>query len=198
MNIHTLKNKTGKPVLQKGCSLSEQSNTIIPLILLSCFVLLLPTKSFAQSNWYYHTINSHSLAALAGQTAKFIYSYQMTHQRQLKISGAYIHDKFDIGRDEVKSDIYLLSGQYQYQFYNYKGLFLNSNVGIGGYILRADNRLEQEVNEEKLLFTSGFQVEYYLYKANLAILFDYDILYTPFSNLYEFLHTPTIGLLFNF
>ena len=158
------------------------------------FLLLSPTAGSAQQEWYYHTVHSNSFSALGGRTVKLNYEYQMSRTRQLKVTGMYVYDKFDLDRDQVKSDLYGLHFQFQYHLFEVNKLFVKANAGFGGYMLNAQNLLEQEHDEVKLSFMGGFQAEYFIQRSTLALVLDYDILWLAFSDLYEFLHLPNVGV----
>ena len=163
----------------------------------TCWILILlcfSTSGRAQQPWYFHTINSHSLAAQYGRTYKINYAYQLTNKRQLKLSGIYVFDEYSQKRDRVKADIYNLNLQFQYVFFHFNRVFINGSVGAGGYSLKAGNLLNQRHKETKLNFIGGLQAEYYFRRSTLAVIFDYDVLYMPFSRIYEFLHLPSVGV----
>jgi hypothetical protein len=159
------------------------------------FLLLLPTGIFAQNSYYFHTIHSSSLAASYGRTYKVHYAYQLSRLRQLKLSGLYVFDEYtQADGNRIKSDLYNVHVQFQYNLIHWNKVFLSANAGVGGYFLRAGDLIGIEHKERKINFGGGFQGEYYLKRNSLAILVDYDILYMPFSDLYEFLHVPTVGV----
>ncbi len=161
-------------------------------------LLALPEMSRAQQQWYYHTVHSSSLSALYGRTYKLNYAYQLSRARQLKISGMYVFDEFDNGPDHVKSDVYNVNLQFQYTLLHFNKAFLGAHVGAGGYILKAGNLVNQRHKERKLNGIFGLQGEYFINKSSMALVADYDVLYLPFSDLYEFLHLPRVGLKFVF
>ncbi len=162
-------------------------------------VLALPEMSRAQQQqWYYHTAHSSSLSALYGRTYKLNYAYQLSRVRQLKISGMYVFDEFDNGPDHVKSDLYNVNLQFQYTLLHFDKAFIGVHVGAGGYMLKAGNLVDQRHKERKLNGIFGLQGEYFINKSSMALVADYDVLYLPFSDLYEFLHLPRVGLKFVF
>ena len=172
---------------------SQGARRLLAIICVCLFsVLLAPT---AQSQeFYYHTINSHSLTLLGGRTVKLNYEYQISHIRQLKFSGGYVSDKFTADRDQVKANMYFLNGQFQYKLFNFDRVFVNGGFGLGGDYVEARNQIDQNHNEWDLHFVGGFQAEYYLSGGDLALTLDYDIFYMPWSKLYSFLHAPMIGI----
>lgn len=171
------------------------------LIALATVVLLtvgLPASGRAQQNTYYHTMHSNSLALQYGRTAKLDYSYQMSRRQQFKLTALFVNDKFDLGRDEVRSKVYNMNLRFQYNLLHVDKLFINGSLGAGAYHLRAKNRIDQEHNETKINFVGGFQGEYFISGSSLALVFDYDFLYLRFSDLYEFVHIPAVGLVLVF
>ena len=155
---------------------------------------LMPGCLAAQDFFYYHTINSSSLAASYGRTYRAQYTYQLSHNRQLKLTGLYILDEYDQGLDRIRSDIYNANLQFQYNVIYLKKVFINLSVGVGGYLLKAEDKLKITHEERKINFVGGLQVEYYLLRNHLALIGDFDVLYMPFSDIYEFLRVPGIGL----
>ena len=192
MRVHTRPSSSAP-----GCK-SRFGRVRFRLMLILFAMLALPAAGKAQDAWYFHTVNSHSLSALYGRTYKLDYAYQLSKRRQLKITGLYVFDEFSINPDRVKSDIYNVNVQFQYNVIHVNQVFLNANFGVGGYSLKAGNILSQRHRERKINFIGGFQGEYYLRRSSLAVIVDYDILYLPFSDLYEFLHIPTVGMEFFF
>lgn len=166
------------------------------LILLATAMLTmgLPQDGRAQQNTYYHTMHSSALALQYGRTAKLDYSYQMSRRQQFKLSALFVNDKFDLGRDEVRSKVYNVNLRFQYNILHVDKLFINGSLGAGAYHLRARNLLDQEHNETKINLVGGFQGEYFISGSSLALVFDYDVLYMRFSDLYEFVHIPAVGL----
>lgn len=160
-------------------------------------LLCLPQTTRAQQ-WYYHSVHSSSLALQYGRTYKLSYAYQLSRARQLKISGMYVFDEFDNGPDHVKSDVYNVNLQFQYNLLHFDKAFVGMHVGGGGYILKAGNLVDQRFKERKLNATFGLQGEYFINKSSMALVADYDVLYFPFSDLYEFLHLPRVGVKFVF
>lgn len=161
-------------------------------------LLMLPEVSAAQQQWYYHTVHSSSLALQYGRTYKLSYAYQLSRVRQLKVSGMYVFDEFDNGPDHVKSDIYNLNLQFQYTLLHFDKAFIGMHVGGGGYFLKAGNLVDQRHKERKLNAIFGLQGEYFIKKSSMALVADYDVLYLAFSDLYEFLHLPRVGVKFVF
>jgi hypothetical protein len=163
--------------------------------ILSLFILLLPAGLLAQDSYYYHTIHSNSLAAMFGRTYKVHYAYQLSHLRQFKFSGVYVSDEYsqsDGNRIEVKT--YAGALQFQYNLIHFGKVFLNAGAGFGVHFLEAEDLIGIKFDEWNLNFAGGVQGEYYLQSNRLALLVDYDIFFMPFSDIYEFLHVPTVGL----
>lgn len=152
----------------------------------------------AQEPYYFHTINSHGLSLGAGRTTRLTYLYQLKHNRQLKLSGTYIYDSYDQGRNHIKNNIYNVNAQFQYHLINKNRLFLNYAVGLGGYHLAAKDLLNIKHREWKFTFVAGFQAEYYIARNRFAITLDYDFLLMPWSRIYNFLHVPTVGVIMFF
>ena len=156
---------------------------------------MLPAAAMAQQDvFYYHTIHTSSLAAMYGRRYKVNYTYQLSHNRQLKLSGQYIFDDYTENNDHVESDLYNVNVQFQYQLMHAQRIFFGLNVGVGGYVLNAVDEIGIKQRERTLNFAGGLQGEYYLTRNRLALLVDYDILYLPFSDVYQFLHIPMLGL----
>ncbi len=170
----------------------ELQRCLLPAM--AALLLCLPTATRAQQSEYFHTIRSNTLALQYGRTAKLTYMHQMSRRQQFKLSGLYIGDKFDLGRDRVRSSVYNVNLQLQYNLVHLQRLFLNGSLGAGAYHLRARNSLDQKHNETKINFVSGLQGELFLQGSRLALVFDYDVIYMRFSDLYEFVHIPTLGL----
>lgn len=156
-------------------------------------MVFLSKAIFAQEPYYFHTIHSHGLSFIAGRTAKINYMYQISHIRQLKIAGTYIYDSYDQGRDHIKSNLFLANALFQYNIINKEQLFLNLALGGGGYNLVSKNLLNK-IKEWRFNFVGGIQVEYYIVNNTIALTLDYDILYLPWSKIYEFLHVPAAGI----
>lgn len=173
------------------CRFAPRRVILLATTLLS---MCLPALSRGQQNTYYHTIHSSALALQYGRTAKLDYAYQMSRRQQFKLSALFVNDKFDLGRDEVRSKVYNVNLRFQYNLLHLDKLFINGSLGAGAYHLRAKNLLDQKHNETKLNFVGGFQGEYYISGSSLALVFDYDFLYLRFSDLYEFVHIPAVGL----
>jgi len=163
-------------------------------IVLTFFVLLPATVAAQQDLYYYHTIRSSSLAAQYGRTVKAQYAYQVSHNRQFKLSGLFIDDKFSINNNRVEADLYNVNLQFQYNLIHKKKLFIGMHIGLGGYLLNSKDLIGIEQNERNVNLAGGLQAEYYIWRNNLALVIDYDILFMPFSDVYEFLHVPTGGL----
>lgn len=166
--------------------------------LLLSFFMLSPAALLSQDSYYYHTIHSSSLAAAWGKTYKSYYTYQLTHQRQLKLTGIYIFDEFDQNRNHIKSDLYTFSLQFQYNILHLKRIFANVSLGAGGYYLEAADKLKLTHIERKVHMAGGVQVEVYLWRNTFALSGDLDLFYFPFSDIYKTLRSPTIGLAFYF
>ena len=157
-------------------------------------ILLLPVQIFAQQPYYFHTIHSHGLSFTGGRTARINYLYQMSRIRQLKISGTYIYDSYDQGADHIKSNIFLANAMFQYKFIHSNKFFINLALGGGGYNLVGKDILNIKVKEWRFNFVGGIQAEYYIVNNTIALTLDYDILYMPWSKIYEFVHVPTAGV----
>lgn len=149
---------------------------------------------FAQEPYYFHTIHSNGLSFVAGRTIKLNYLYQLSRMRQLKLSGTYVYDSYDQGRNRIRANVFLANAQFQYQLIHSNQFFINLALGGGGYHLQAKDKLNIKHKEWRFNFLGGVQVEYYIVKNTLALTFDYDILYLPWSKIYEFLHVPTAGV----
>lgn len=163
--------------------------------ILLLFILLVPAGLLAQDSYYYHTIHSSSLAAAYGRTYKVNYAYQLSRLRQLKLSGLYIFDDYtQADGNRIKADVYHVGAQFQYNLIHIDKFFLSINLGAGGYRITAEDLIGVKFKEWKVNFLGGAQAEFYLQRNRLAILVDYDVLYFPFSKLYEVLHVPTVGL----
>jgi len=159
------------------------------------FIVLLPVSLLAQESFYYHTIHSSTLAATYGRTYKGHYAYQLSHRRQLKLSGIYVFDEYtQSDGNRVKADVYNAGLQFQYNIIHRGNLFLSINLGAGVYQIRAGDLIGVKFKETKVNFLGGGQIEYYFKKNRLALLVDYDALYFPFGKLYEVLHVPTAGV----
>jgi hypothetical protein len=162
---------------------------------LFAILLSLPATGLAQQEWYYHTIHSSSLNALYGRTYKINYAYQLSRLRQLKLSGLYVFDEYtQADGNHIKADVYNLGAQFQYNLLHFDKLFISLNLGAGGYRITAGDLIGVKFKEWKVNFLGGAQAEYYIQRNRLALLVDYDVLYFPFSDLYEILHVPTVGL----
>ncbi len=168
------------------------------ILLMVTIMASLPATSPAQQNWYYHTIHSSSLAVQYGRTVKLTYANQLSRSRQFKLSLYYISDEFDLGEDLVTSDMYNVNLEFQYNLIHLGKAFVNGHAGFGGYNLQVKNTIDQKHDETKFSLIGGFQGEYFIQRSALAIVCDYDILYTPWSDVYEFLHLPRIGLAWTF
>lgn len=175
----------------RDCRFAPRRIIWLTMLLLT---MCLPALSRGQQNTYYHTIHSSALALQYGRTAKLDYSYQMSRRQQFKLSALFVNDKFDLGRDEVRSKVYNVNLRFQYNLLHIDKLFINGSLGAGAYHLRAKNLLDQEHHETKINFVGGFQGEYFISGSSLALVFDYDFLYLRFSDLYEFVHIPAVGL----
>lgn len=163
--------------------------------ILFLLVVLLPAGLLAQDSYYYHTIHSSTLAATYGRTYKGHYAYQLSRLRQLKLSGVYVFDEYtQSDGNRVKADVYNIGLQFQYNVLHFGNLFVNVNLGVGGYQIKATDLIGVKFKETKVNFLGGGQIEYYLKKNRLALLVDYDALYFPFGRLYEILHVPTAGV----
>ncbi|MDZ7317735.1 MAG: hypothetical protein ONB11_01160 [candidate division KSB1 bacterium] len=157
-------------------------------------VLTLPERSPAQEHYYYHTIHTHGLAFSVGRTASVTYLYQMKHNRQLKLSGTFIYDAYNQGRNRIQANIFNPNVQLQYTVIHHNDFFFNVALGGGGYYLTAKDRLRIKVDEWRFNLAAGGQAEYYIKQNALALTLDYQLLYLPWSKIYDFLHTPTLGI----
>ncbi len=152
----------------------------------------------AQDKYYYHSVNTNTLAASFGKTYKVQYQHQLSHRRQFVFSATYILDKYDLGPDRVESDVYALSIRLQRNLIYLKRAFINVNLGVGGYYTEAINKLDIEVNEVNFNIVTGIQLEVFLVRERLALLVELDGLFMPFSDIYDALRVPTAGLEINF
>ncbi|MDZ7268099.1 MAG: hypothetical protein ONB48_09635 [candidate division KSB1 bacterium] len=181
------------PVLRaRGALRVPTPRCFLPVIV--ALLLCLPAAGRAQPSKYFHTIHSNALALQYGRTAKLTYANQMSRRQQFKLFALYIGDKFDLGRDQVRSKVYNVNLQLQYHLLHLQRLFVNGSLGGGAYHLRARNSLDQKHTETKINFAGGLQGELFIQGSRLALVFDYDVLYLRFSGLYEFVHIPTVGL----
>ncbi len=162
----------------------------VPIILIT----FISSDISAQQPYYFHTVHSNAISFVGGRTAKINYMYQISRIRQLKISGTYIYDSYDQGRNHVNSNIYLANAMFQYNLINSNRFFLNLGLGGGGYNLVAKDRLNIKHKEWRFDFVGGIQAEFYIVNNTIALTFDYDILYMPWSKVYEFMHVPTAGI----
>lgn len=156
--------------------------------------MTLPERSPAQEHYYYHTIHTHGLAFSVGRTASVTYLYQMKHNRQLKLSGTFIYDAYNQGRNRIQANIFNPNVQLQYTVIHHNDFFFNVALGGGGYYLTAKDRLRIKVDEWRFNLAAGGQAEYYIKQNALALTLDYQLLYLPWSKIYDFLHTPTLGI----
>jgi hypothetical protein len=161
-------------------------------------ILLLTGLAAAQEPYYYHTISSRSISALGGRTAKINFMYQLSHSRQFKLSALYIYDSYSQDRNEIKSDIWNLNLHFQWTLMNQGKFFLNWALGGGTYYFTATDKLGIKLTEWHVDFVTGFQAEFYLVKNTIALTVDYDIIFMPWSDIYQFLHVPNAGLTFFF
>lgn len=176
------------------------NNRSYKTLLLSALVLILLLSGLAaaQEPYYYHTISSRSISVLGGRTAKVNFMYQLSHSRQFKLSALYIYDTYAKDRNEIKSDIWNLNLHFQWTLMNQGKFFLNWTLGGGTYYFTAKDKLNIKLTEWHVDFVAGLQAEFYLVKNTLAITVDYDIIYMPWSKIYQFLHVPNAGLTFFF
>lgn len=158
------------------------------------FTFFLSESTLAQEPYYFHTIHSHGLSAIGGRTAKINYMYQINRRRQLKLSGTYIYDTYNQGRNRIKANIYVSDIQFQYNLISANEFFLNCGFGAGGYYLSAKDLLNIKHKEWRFNFVAGIQAEFYIVRNVLALTVDYDIFYMPWSKIYEFMHIPTAGV----
>ena len=156
--------------------------------------LVLPMRSFAETPYYYHTINTNSISAAFGRTVKVNYNYQLTRLRQLRVSALYLSDQFDLDRNTIQAKLYNLNVQFKYDLFYLKNSFLNLSIGLGGYYLDSKDKLDVQYNEWHISLVAGGQFEWYIKKNTLALIADIDFLYLPFSKLYTFLWVPTAGV----
>lgn len=169
-----------------------------PLLNTLAIILLLSGLAVAQEPYYYHTINSRSISALGGRTAKVNFMYQLSRSRQFKLSTLYIYDSYTQDSNEIKTDIWNLNLHLQWTLMNQGKFFLNWALGGGTYYFTAIDLLDIKLTEWHVDFVLGFQGEFYLVKNTLAITVDYDIIFMPWSDIYQFLHVPNVGLTFFF
>jgi len=172
----------------------SNSTKLISRFWIILLTVLLYDSTFAQKPYYFHTIHSHGLSFIAGRTAKINYMFQMSRTRQLKISGTYIYNSYDQGRNHIRSNLFLANALFQYSIINKDQFFLNLALGGGGYNLVAKDRLNIKHKEWRFNFVGGIQAEYYIVNNTIALTLDYDILYLPWSKIYEFIHVPTAGI----
>ena len=158
------------------------------------FIFISSELIFGQEPYYFHTVHSHGLSFIGGRTAKINYMYQLSRSRQLKVSGTYIYDSYDQGRNHVKANSYFVNVQFQYNLINANQFFLNLSFGGGGYNLIAKDRLNIKHKEWRFNFVGGVQAELYIVTNTIALTIDYDVLYMPWSKIYEFMHVPTAGI----
>jgi len=179
---------------KKLIQLINQNVKFVYLIWITILTLILSKPTFAQEPYYFHTIHSHGLSFIGGRTAKINYLYQLARNRQLKVSGTYIYDSYSQGKNRIKSNIYVTNIQFQYNLLNTEQFFLNGGFGLGGYYLSAKDLLNIKHREWRVDFTAGVQLEFYIVRNTIALTVDYDLMYMPWSKIYEFLHLPTGGL----
>jgi len=158
------------------------------------FTFFLGESTFAQEPYYFHSIHSHGLSIIGGRTAKLNYMYQISHIRQFKVSGSYIYDSYNQGRNRIRANIYVANVQFQYNLINANQFFMSLAAGGGGYNLSAKDKLNIKHKEWRFNFVAGVQAEFYIVSNILAFTVDYDILYMPWSKIYEFMHIPTAGV----
>jgi len=151
-------------------------------------------RGHAQEPYYFHTIYSNGLSFVAGRTIKLNHLYQLSRMRQLKLSGTYVHDSYDQGRNRIRANLFFATAQFQYQLIHSNQFFINLTCGGGGYHLQSKDKLNIKHKEWHFNFLAGLQFEYYIAKNTMALTLDYDILYLPWSKIYEFLHVPTAGV----
>jgi len=153
---------------------------------------------FGQEPYYFHTIHSHGLSFVGGRTARINYMYQMSRIRQLKVSGTYIYNSYNQGNNHIKANTYMTNILLQYNLIDANQFFINLSFGGGGYNLIAKDRLNIKHKEWRFNFVGGIQAELYVVRNVVALTVDYDIIYMPWSKIYEFLHIPSAGLTFFF
>ena len=158
------------------------------------FTFFVADSILAQEPYYFHTIHSHGLSFIGGRTARINYMYQISHIRQAKISGTYLYDSYDQGRNHITANTGIVNAQFQYNLINADKFFLNLSFGGGGYYLRAKDRLNIKHKEWRFNFVGGIQAEIYIQRDVLALTVDYDVLYMPWSKIYEFVHVPMAGI----
>ena len=171
------------------------------LLLILAFIfsiIFFSSRSFAGGPYYFHTIHSHGLSLTGGRTGKISYLYQMNHKWQLKVAGTYVYDSYDQERNHIKTNIYNFKVQFQYNLINKEIFFLNLAGGGGGYFLKGKDLLNLKYKEWKFDFVGGLQAEFYIISNKMALTIDYDVFWTPWSGIYEFLHAPTAGITFFF
>ena len=177
---------------------NKNSIKFFSLFWLIFFTLFATDSILAQEPYYFHTIHSHGLSFTGGRTARINYMYQMNRIRQLKVAGTYIYDSYDQGKNQIKSNIYMTNVLFQYNLINANKFFINLSFGGGGYNLIAKDRLNIKHKEWKFNFVGGIQAELYVVRNVIALTVDYDIVYMPWSKIYEFMHIPSAGLTFFF
>jgi hypothetical protein len=120
--------------------------------------------------------------------------YQMSRIRQLKVSGTYIYDSYKQGNNHIKANTYMTNILFQYNLINANQFFINLSLGGGGYNLIAKDRLNIKHKEWRFNFVGGIQAELYVVRNVVALTVDYDIVYMPWSKIYEFMHVPSAGI----
>lgn len=162
-------------------------------------LLILTGMSYSQEPYYFHTIHSHGLSLTGGRTAKMSYMYQASRKRQIRLSGTYTYDSYDIGRNHIKTNIYNVHIMpLQLNLLNKNRFFLHTGVGGGGYYFIARDLIGIKHKEWRFSFVWGLQAQLYLVRNFMALTVDYDIQYMPWSRIYEFFHVPTAGITFFF
>ena len=185
--------------VQKG-NLNKLSyyNNLVKYLMLLFVVIMLPSLVFAQDPFYYHTKSSHGLSLVGGRTAKISYLYQMAHTRQFKLSCTWFRDTYESNGNQITSNAYSLDLQLQYNLIHFGRFFINGSFGFGGYYLQAKDVFNNKSDEWRFNFVAGGEVEFYLIRNSIALTFDYDVLITPWSKVYDFIHVPVAGVTFYF
>ena len=162
------------------------------------FTLILPPLLSAQEPFYYHTKNSHGLSLVGGRTARVNYMYQMSRRQQFKLSGSWVRTGFENSGNDITANTYSLDLQFQFNVINIGRFFLSGGFGAGGYFLRAKDVFDNKSDELRLNLVGGGQAECYIVRNSIALTLDYDVLITPWSKVYDFIHVPAAGITFFF
>jgi len=172
----------------------RNSGKLLQFLLVILFGFLLGGKIQAQEPYYYHTIHSHGLSLIGGRTARLNYLYQTSHNRQVKLSGIYVYDAYHQGRNRIRANVYIGNLYFQYHLIHTGDFFLNGSIGAGGYYLSAKDLLKIKHTEWQFDLSAGLEAEFFIVRNQVALTVDYDVLYLPWSKIYQFLHIPTAGV----